>query len=183
MRAPLEEVLHLTLSDPLRDIWLSKEKSFFSSKNCKIIHTQLYDHKTAFSHPEKYCKSFKLPWIQHHFRFHLNLRDRRESVIFSFIYFRLLARRHQRVFCQFIIFVFNQIFCILLSQNKWTELNRTEIKICNNNLGMKTKVNFLPEFQGYCKFMIRNGRLRGFFPSNVFTEKEGKYKEIVFLTR
>lgn len=48
---------------------------------------------------------------------------------------------------------------------------------------MKTKVNFLAEFQGYYKFMIRNGRLRGFFPSNVFTEKEGKYKEIVVLTR
>lgn len=48
---------------------------------------------------------------------------------------------------------------------------------------MKTKVNFLPEFQGYYKFTTRKGRLRGFFPSNVFTEKEGKYKEIVFLTR
>lgn len=42
-----------------------------------------------------------------------------------------------------------------------SELNRTEIKICNNNLGMKTNVNFLVEFQGYYKFMIRNGRLRG----------------------
>lgn len=47
---------------------------------------------------------------------------------------------------------------------------------------MKTKVNFLPEFQGYYKFMIRNGRLRGFFPFKRFY-REGKYKEIVFPTR
>jgi len=184
MWGPLLEKSYILYSQALaRHQTIEGEKFLFKNKLQNYPHTQLYDHRTAFSHPEKYCKGFKLSWIQHHFKFHLNLRDRRESVIFSFIYFRLLARRHQRVFCQYIIFVFNQIFCILLLQNKWTDLNRTEIKICNNNLGMKTKVNFLPEFQGYYKFMIRNGRLRGFFPSNVLTEKEGKFKEIVFLTR
>lgn len=36
---------------------------------------------------------------------------------------------------------------------------------------MKTKVNFLPEFQGYYKFTTRNGRLRGFFPFTRFYRK------------